>query len=474
VPLRRKIAVIKVSLNELAQAIQGQLARAQSTGSTYIKGVSVDSRSTEKDNLFVALKGEHHDGHDFIKEAAARGASCVMVKKEKLRHIDQGSKEKIALLGVDDTQKGLQDLASWYRKKFKLRTVAVTGSNGKTTTKDMIASVLSRKHKVIKSPKSYNTQIGVPLTIFELSEDREVLVVELGASMLGEIEKLTRLSEPDIGVITNIAPAHLEFFGSFENIVRAKMELLENMPDDRTAVLNCDDESLLIRAKAEKKRVITFGIKRKADFRAYHVSFSDKGEVSFVVNEKFPLRLKLIGRHNVYGALAAFAVGSLCQIDPEKTVQALQSFTPPDLRMELEEFDGIKVLNDSYNANPASMESALETLKQIKTSGRRIAILGDMLELGEESQTLHQAVGEKVFDCGVDILVTVGKNSKWIARAARERGLNSSSITSFEDKTEVSSFLRENLKEGDLVLVKGSRKMKLEDVVESLKKVYAD
>jgi len=466
--------MIKASLKELARVLKGQLSGGQPEGSSYIEGVCIDSRITQKGNLFVALQGEHHDGHDFVSEAAAKGASCAIVDEGRLKDKDEKSKQKIPFLAVEDTRKGLQDLARWYLKKFSLKTVAITGSNGKTTTKDMIASVLSQDYNVIKSPKSYNTQIGVPLTIFELDQDTEVLVLELGASMLGEIEGLTRLSQPDMGVITNISPAHLEFFGSFENVVRAKLELLDNMKDDKIAVLNSDDESLLARAKVEKKRVVTFGTQRKADFRADDVSFSDKGEVGFVINRKFPVRLKLVGRHNVYNALAAFAVASLWQVDPKRAVQALEGFTPPDLRMELEEFDGIKVLNDSYNANPASMENALETLRQIKTAGRRIAVLGDMLELGEKSQSLHQEVGNKVFDCGIDILVTVGGLSKWIARSAREKGLDNSSITSFEHKAEVSTFLRENLKPGDVVLVKGSRKMKLEDVVESLKKVYVN
>ncbi len=464
--------MIKLSLNELARVVQAEPSGEKFNGSTFIEGVSIDSRTTEKGSLFVALEGKHHDGHDFIEEAANRGASCALVKKEKLKNIDQRSKGKIALLAVDDTLKGLQDLAGWYRGRFSVKTIGITGSNGKTTTKDMIASALSPKYQVIKSPRSYNTQIGVPLTIFDLNQDTEVLVLELGASMLGEIETLTRLSRPDIGVITNIASAHLEFFGSFENIIRAKLELLDNMSEEKIAVLNCDDESLFARTRQEKKQVLTFGIDRKADFRAHHISFSSKGEVSFVMNEKFPVRLKLIGRQSIYSALAAFAVASLLKIEPQVVIQALQNFAPAGLRMELQEFNRIRVINDAYNANPASVENALRTLREIKTSGRRIAVLGDMLELGEQSAELHKAVGNKVSDYGVDILVTVGELSRWTARGAKEKGLKNSSLVCFDNKKDVIGFLSENLKEGDLVLVKGSRKMKLEDLVESLKRVY--
>jgi len=331
--------MIKLSLNQLVQITQGEFLKGESKGSTLWEGVSIDSRTTKKGNLFVALEGERHNGHEFVKEAMDAGASCVMVKKEKGENIDRKLKTKIAMVGVDDTQKALQELASWYRKGFNVRTVAITGSNGKTTTKDMIASVLSQKYKVVKSPRSYNTQIGVPLTIFNLSEEVDVLVVELGASMLGEIERLTHLSQPDVGVITNIASAHLEFFGSFENIIRAKFELLENMPDDKIAVLNSDDESLRARMKKEKKKVLTFGIDKKSDFWAKDIFFSDKGEVRFVLKEKIPVQLKLVGKHNVYNALAAFAVGELLGIDSEKIVQALEDFNPPDSRMELVEIN---------------------------------------------------------------------------------------------------------------------------------------
>lgn len=466
--------MIKLSVNELIQVTQGELLSGKFSGLLSIEGVSTDSRTLKKGHLFVALEGERHDGHKFIPEARDAGALCVMVRKDKLKNIDQKLKGKITLVAVDDTQKALQDLAFWYRKKFDVKAVAITGSNGKTTTKDMIASVLSQKYKVTKSCRSYNTQIGVPLTLFDLNEDVEILVVELGASMLGEIKRLTEISQPDIGVITNIASAHLEFFGSFENVIRAKFELLENMSDDKIAVLNSDDESLLEGMKKERKRVVTFGTTKKADFGAQDISFSDKGEINFLLNGKLPIQLKLIGKHNVYNALAAFAVGDLLGVDTEKIIQALQDFTPPDLRMELVEFNRITVINDSYNANPASMENALMALKKMKTSDRKIAVLGDMLELGEKSAKFHIEVGNKVYDCGVNLLVTVGKLSKWIAQGAKEAGLKNCSVISFEDKKKATEFLSENLKEGDLVLVKGSRKLKLEELVENLKRAHVN
>jgi UDP-N-acetylmuramoyl-tripeptide--D-alanyl-D-alanine ligase len=466
--------MIKLSLKELIQVIQGELLTEGFKGSSTIEGVSIDSRTLKKGNLFVALEGEHHDGHMFIPDIITAGASCVLMKKGKEKNINENAMGKITLIGVDNTQKALQDLGGWYRKKFNVKTVAITGSNGKTTTKDMMSKVLSEKHKVIKSPRSFNTQIGVPLTLFNLSSEVEVLVVELGASMLGEIGTLTRISLPDIGVITNITSAHLEFFGSFENIIKTKFELLENMPENKTAVLNADDESLFARMKREKRKVVTFGIDRKSDFWAKDISFTNSGEVRFKLNGKFPIQLKLLGKHNVYNALAAFAVGDILGVDANKIAHALSDFTSPHLRMESVEFNGIRVINDSYNANPASMENALNAVRQIKNSGRKVAVLGDMLELGEKSETLHRELGERIVESKIDLLITVGKLAKWIGRGAKERGLENSSNKNFEDKGKAIEFLRENLKEGDLVLVKGSRRMKLEDLVEDLRKIYSN
>ena len=466
--------MIKLRLKELIKVTQGQLLTPGFKGPSTFEGVSIDSRTLKKGNLFVALEGEHHDGHMFIPDIITAGASCVLMKKDKEKNINENIKGKITLIGVENTRKALQDLGGWHRKKFNVKTVAITGSNGKTTSKDMMAKVLSEKHRVIKSPRSFNTQIGVPLTLFNLSPEVEVLVVELGASMLGEIETLTRISLPDIGVITNITSAHLEFFESFENIIKAKFELLENMPENKTAVLNIDDESLLKRMQKEKRKVVTFGIDRKADFRAQDISFTDRGEVRFKLNGKFAVQLNLLGRHNVYNALAAFAVGDLLGVDAGRMAHALSDFTSPHMRMESVEFEGIRVINDSYNANPASMENALNALGQIKNAGRKVALLGDMLELGEKSEALHRELGERVVESRIDLLITVGQLAKWIGQGAKEKGLENSSNKSFEHKAEAIEFLRENLKQGDLVLVKGSRRMKLEDLVEDLRKIYVN
>jgi UDP-N-acetylmuramoyl-tripeptide--D-alanyl-D-alanine ligase len=352
--------------------------------------------------------------------------------------------------------------------------VAVTGTNGKTTTKDMIAQVLSSEFQVLKSPESYNNLIGVPLTLFQLNPEYEALVLELGMSSPGEISILTKISQPQIGVITNIGPAHLESMQSMERIAKAKFELPDNMPYPRTLVLNADDQILakrIARTQPEEK-VVSFGVKKKADFIADRIEANGNGYISFRVNKNTQVKLSLLGWHNVYNALAAFSVGRLLGVEEPKIKEGLESFSPSRLRMELVSIDNIRIINDSYNANPVSMEKALETLKNMKTFGRKIAVLGDMLELGYREMDFHLELGRKVAQSGVKLLITIGQLARFIGEGAREAGLRSSDILNLKNNSEVSLYLLENLKDGDLVLVKGSRKMRTEEIVFSLKSQY--
>ena len=466
--------MFQITLDELVKVVQGETLLGHYARDQMISGISIDSRKIGKRNLFVAIAGDRFDGHKFVKEAVEEGAQAAIIAKDKKHTIDQEVFNKIAVVLVEDTKKALRDMASWHRKKFDIPTVAVTGTNGKTTTKDMIAEVLSSRFKVLKSPKSYNNLIGVPLTLFQLNSSSEALVVELGMSSPGEIGILTKISNPDIGVITNIGPAHLESMQSTEKIAQAKFELPDNMSIPKTLILNADDCILAkrIKQKKEDERVISFGIKKKADFVADRIEMNGDGYISFRANKDLTIKLGLLGIHNVYNALAAFAVGSLIEVDPQEIKQKLERYTPSELRMELVQIGNIRVINDSYNANPVSMEKALETLKRIKTGGRKITVLGDMLELGEKSIDFHLEVGRKVAQFGVDLLVVVGELAHFIGQGAKEAGMNSGDILTFENNQKVSFYLLENLKEGDLVLVKGSRKMKTEEVVLSLKSQF--
>ena len=466
--------MFQIALSELAKVVGGTTESDSVPGDQQARGISIDSRKVVGGNLFVAIGGERFDGHQFVKHAAQKGAKAAVVAKDKKHTVTEQAFRGMTVIPVEDTRKALGDLASWHRQKFDLPVVAVTGTNGKTTTKDMIAQVLSARFKVLRSPASYNNLVGLPLTLFQLNSRHQVLVMELGMSSPGEIGVLTRMSNPSLGVITNIGPAHLESMRSVEKIAQAKFELPDNMHSPKTLVLNADDRRLAdrIKRKKEDERVISFGIKKEADFAADRIELNGNGYISFRINRDLTVNLGTLGMHNVYNALAAFAVGSLLELDPEQIKRKLERYLPSELRMELVEIRGIRVINDSYNANPVSMEKGLETLREIETSGRRIAVLADMLELGEEAESFHLEVGKKAAVLGLDLLVAVGEHARYMAQGAREAGMSSRNIITLVNNQETGSYLLENLKEGDLVLVKGSRKMRTEEVVLTLKTLY--
>jgi UDP-N-acetylmuramoyl-tripeptide--D-alanyl-D-alanine ligase len=466
--------MFEITLSELAKVVDGDMHAAHHPVDEAIRGVTIDSRTVRKGNLFVAIPGERFDGHRFVREAAEKGAEAVLVARDKQHTLDQEALKKTGVVSVEDTKRALREMASWYRQKFHIKTIAVTGTNGKTTTKDMIAEVLSSRFRVLKSPKSYNNLIGVPLTLFGLNPRHQALVMELGMSSPGEIGALTQVIRPEVGVITNIGPAHLESMGSVERIAQAKLELADNMPSPKTLVLNADDRFLADRIRQKKKgeTVISFGIEEGADFRADAIELNGDGYISFTVNRNVDMKLGLLGTHNVYNALAAFAVGSLLELGPQQIKQRLERYLPSELRMELVQVKGIRVINDSYNANPVSMEKALQTLKDMSATGRKIAVLADMLELGEKAEDLHLKVGRKVARLGLDGLVAVGELAGCIAQGAKDEGMSPGKVRTFGDNQKASFYLLENLRDGDLVLVKGSRKMETEEVVSALRSLY--
>lgn len=466
--------MLEVKLSELKRVVNGETAESSHAEDIVLQGISIDSRKVAPNNVFVAIPGERFDGHSFIGDAVSKGVKTVVIDREKKDIVTPEVYGKSAVIMVSDTKKALRELALWYRNKFKLSVVGITGTNGKTTTKDMIARVLSSKFRVLKSPESYNNLVGVPLTLFQLNPEYEVLVLEMGMSSPGEISILTRISQPQIGVITNIGPAHLESMQSMQRIAKAKFELPDNMPFPRTLILNADDRILakrITQAEPEEK-MVSFGVKKKADFVADRIEANGNGYISFRVNKNTLVKLSLLGWHNVYNALAAFAVGSLLGMEESIIKKRLESFSPSRLRMELVTINNVRIINDSYNANPVSMEKALETLKNMKTFGRKIAVLGDMLELGDKGMDFHLELGRKVAKSEVNLLITMGSLAKFIGEGAIEAGLNASDVLSFENNQEVSLYLLDNLKEGDLVLVKGSRKMKTEEIVFNLKSQY--
>lgn len=453
----------RIAAGDIVKAVKGKLL--QGDPGTTVDGVSTDTRTLEPGSLFIPLKGERFDGHQFIEEAVKKGAKAVLASREV-----QLQFEEIAVIMVDDTLEGLHRLAKWYRSLFDVDVVAVTGSTGKTTTKNMIASVLGRQFPALKTRGNYNNQIGLPLTVMQLEERHRVAVVEMGMSGFGEIKSLMDIARPRVSVITNIGTSHIEKLGSRENILRAKMEIFDGMGENPVGVINADDPLLLDGVRNLHIPVASFGIKQ-GDYRAVDIkSLGEKGSEYTLQAEgkSYRVEVPLPGRHNVYNSLASIAVGRIFGIDFHEIVEGLKSIENEKMRLNI--FfapGGVKVINDAYNASPDSMKSALEVLAEV-AKGRKIAVLGDMLEMGSFAEEGHRLVGKHAASNNVDILITVGQDSRFIALGAQEAGMDPQSIYYFENKEEAGDLLDNLVKENDTVLFKGSRGMKMEELVKRI------
>lgn len=448
-----------------------ELAETQRYGITrrHLMGVSIDSRTIREGELFFAIKGDRYDGHDFVKEALRRGAIGAVVSQSWFEGNRTFTLEGKPVIPVRDTVWALQELARYYRAKFSIPVVAVTGSNGKTTTKDMIAAVLARKYQVLKTEGNLNNHLGLPLTLFGLRVEHQVAVLEMGMSGFGEIRRLCQVGDPTMGVLTNVGPAHLEFFASVEEIAEAKAELLEYLTEGRVAILNADDELVMRRQDRIGGRIITFGLERKADVRGTYLGACPGGGSKFRVSGGLEITIRLPGRHNVYNALAAVAVGRELRVAEEDIRETLERIEPSPMRMEPLRVAGVVVLNDAYNANPVSVQAALEALAEIGGNGQRIAILGDMLELGGATVQAHRRIGEKVFSLGIDYLFTYGEWSRLMGEGAVGTGMEGNRVIHFTDKEALVEKVKRLVNPGDTILVKGSRGMGLEDVVQRLR-----
>jgi len=463
-----------MSVEEVCRTIGGRFLKESPPSAVHVEptGASVDTRTLGPGELFFALEGARADGHVFVADALDRGASAAVVSVH--RYVDYVDPEELRgpLIGVEDPLAALAALGARYRRRFDIPFVAITGTNGKTTTKDLCAHVLSERFRVLKNEGSFNNHIGVPLTLLRLSREHEVAVLELGTSGHGEIARLCQLVDPYVGVITNVGPAHLASFGSVEGVAAAKGELLEYLGESDTAILNFDDEMLAreqVHART-KGKLLGFSLETDSPFRGERLVLDRKGCGRFWLRGT-EIELALPGRHNVYNALAAAAAGCLFGISMARIGAALQRFRPPSRRrMEISERGGVHILDDTYNANPVSVKAALDILVayEIESGARRIAVLGDMLELGERAQEAHEEIGRYVVGRGTDDLSTVGPLSEATARAARIAGMGEGHARHFGDKAEVYRHLKELLKPGDIVLVKGSRGMGMEEVVEKI------
>ena len=457
-----------VTVNEVCEWTKGKLI--VNTWEFQVTGVSTDTRTIKLGDLFVPIKGENFDGHNFLADAINKGAVGVLIAEGE--QPPQVRAKKYFVIQVPDTKRALGDLAKSYRSRFNLPVIAITGSNGKTTVKEMIASVLSQRYTVLKNEGNLNNEIGLPLTLFQLEKKHQVVVIELGMSALGEIRRLTEIAQPSIGIVTNVAEAHLEFFKSIDEIALAKAELAESLNEKHTIVLNADDKRVARFAKMTKARIITFGIQGKADFQADSISFNQE-KLGLEFNLITPkggktVFIPIIGTHHVYNALAAAAAVWSLAPDLEFITQGLVKVQLPKMRMELVKVGGITIINDAYNANPKSMSAALQTLMQMKTAGRRIAVLGTMRELGEISISAHQQIGTMVASLNLDYLITVGELGHHIARGAKQAGMKSSQVYEFESNQDAAQLLSALVRSGDLILITASRKIKLAEIVSYL------
>jgi len=425
-----------------------------------IYGISTDSRTVREGELFVAIKGDIYDGHVFVAQAMSKGAIASVVDKIEAKRRGFVGPEYIP---VDDTLFALGELARRYREKMPAVVTAVTGSNGKTTVKNLIYEIISRHSPAVKSHGNFNNLIGLPASIFQLGVAHKYAVFELGMSARGEILRLGHIAEPDVAVITNVGPVHLEFLKTIDQVAEAKLEIADGLKSSGTLIINGDDAYLTSRANRFHGTILKFGAGAHNDIKPETLRFDDACMSSFKLNGR-EIKMRMPGMHNLYNALAAFAASKALGIDATQAIDAINGFRPQEMRSEVIDIDGITMIVDCYNANPASMSFALETLSQMKCHGRRIAVLGDMLELGEQSAEYHKAIGQKARELGIDLIFGFGPETKYIIDRFGKGGMY------FESKEELSARLLDIIKTGDIILFKGSRGMALEEVVEKLKK----
>ena len=462
------------TLQEVAQAL-GVAVPAGLTSVARLAGVSIDSRAVGRGQLFIAIRGPRHDGHDFVAAALRAGAEAAVVASDRV----SGYPDEIRgrLFAVADTLAALQELARAVRRAWGRRIAAVTGSVGKTTTKEILATLLGAKFRVLKSEGNLNNEYGLPLTLLRLDPEDDAAVVELGMSHRGELRRLAEIAEPEVGVVTRVAPVHLEFFASVDEIALAKRELIEGLAGPETvAVLNADDPRVARFAEVARGRVLTFGCGAQAQFRAEKIQ--DRGaagsEFEFIgPGERARLEFALPGRHSVENALAAMAAASVWGIGVAEAAQVLRNIKVGEMRGRLLQFAaGFAVINDSYNSNPVALAAMVELLAKTPNYRRRILAAGEMLELGPDSANLHREAGRSAALQRIDSIVAVQGNAVQIANGAIQSGVPASHAHFFADSSAAAAFLADFVRPGDLLLVKGSRGVKMERIVEALRAKY--
>lgn len=455
--------MLTYKIQEIANVTNGRIL--QGDPHTSIKSVCTDSRKASGGELFIALQGQQ-DGHDFIPQALEQGVSALLISKEI---VDLPIEVPVIL--VADTLVALQQLASHNRSRLNIPVVAVTGSNGKTSTKDMIAAVLSTGYKTLKTQANFNNELGLPLTLLNLEESHQAAVVEMGMRGLGEIDFLARLAKPTAAVITNIGEAHLELLGSVQNIAQAKTEVLEHINPEGFAVLNVDSPYIRELAGRCRGRVVLYSLTGDADLRASNIRPEGNGvryDLSYPGGST-EIYLPVPGSHNVMNSLAAVGVGLQLGLTITEITRGLKQVALTHSRLEIIEAKGITVINDTYNANPSSTKAALQVLQET-AKGRKIAVLGNMYELGAREQAGHQEVGEVAAAMAVDALLAVGNLAQWIAQGGLKGGLPPRKVIHCDNNAMAIAELQKLIKPGDTLLIKGSRGMHMEEIVKELTK----
>ncbi|HAJ56932.1 MAG TPA: UDP-N-acetylmuramoyl-tripeptide--D-alanyl-D-alanine ligase [Candidatus Omnitrophica bacterium] len=453
-------------IKDIVKATGGELAAGAT--SKRFSGISIDSRTINSGAVYVAIVGKKFDGHDFIADSISRGAKAIVYDNpSKVKDLKKG----IAYIKVSETTCALGAIARFHRRRFDIPIIAVTGSSGKTTTKEMIAWVLSANFNVHKNKGTQNNLIGVPLTLLEIHSKHDICVIEMGTNRSGEIGQLARIAEPNFGVITNIGPAHLEHLGDLKGVYKEKIELIKHLLAPGIALLNKGDIYLGKLSRIRSKPFFFSCINNDCDFRATEITYKHNS-VTFLFNGVHQVEVKHCALHNVTNALSAIACGLFFGMDINVIRDRIGTFDSPDMRLKEIKLKQCVVFDDSYNSNPQSLKHAIDVLCRQTLGSRRILVMGDMLELGKKSEEFHAYFGNYISKKSVDILITMGDFSKAASESARKSGMNAACVFHFQDCAAVLDFLHSCIKEGDVLLVKGSRSMQMEKIVAALMEKY--
>jgi UDP-N-acetylmuramoyl-tripeptide--D-alanyl-D-alanine ligase len=453
----------KLTIGELAGLCEGSLVAGDPGGSAL--GVSIDSRTIESGHAFWALKGERFNGHDFVEAALENGASCVVGSKPKLRHLVDVDPRNVGLIEVDEPLGALHQLAQNYRKKFEVPLVAVAGSCGKTTTKDLLAAMLAQTRKVVATEGNLNNLIGAPLMLLRMDSKTKAAVLEIASNTPGEIDRLAWILSPTAGIITNIGPVHLEGFGTIEGVFKEKSSMIPHIRSGGFVVIYDGDVPPERVRPMFDGEIVTFGLNERSDFFATDIQQDGAARTRFLLNGEHRLSIPILGAHNVLNAVAAIAAAMQLGTDMDAIRAGLENFSASAMRMEMSEYRGATIINDAYNANPRAMRESIATILNAPAE-RRILALGDMLELGEMAATAHRSLGQYIGRAGIDLLYACGEFGGEVVDGAIEAGMQAERACRCEDTGEIATSLKYILREGDILLVKGSRGMRMERVIE--------